>query len=157
MAVDFFLKVDGIQGESVDANHKNEIKIMSWSWGASQTTSVSGTGGSGAGKASLSDLSIMTDFDKATPQFFKSIVKGTHIKTGTLTAVKAGADKPYLTLSLQELFCSSLQVSASSEVPTISLSFSYNEIKVDYSTQDESGNLVTTGAVTYNQKANLVT
>jgi hypothetical protein len=59
MAVDFFLKLADIPGESVDSKHPNEITVMSFSWGASQTTSVSGTGGSGAGKASLADLSIM--------------------------------------------------------------------------------------------------
>ena len=51
MAVDYFLKLDGIQGESADTNHKDEIQIMSWSWGGSQVSSVAGTGGSGAGKA----------------------------------------------------------------------------------------------------------
>ena len=50
MAVDYFLKLDGIQGESVDEKHKDEIQIMSFSWGGSQTSSVAGTGGSGAGK-----------------------------------------------------------------------------------------------------------
>jgi type VI secretion system secreted protein Hcp len=158
MAVDYFLKLDGIQGESVDANHKDEIQIMSWSWGASQVSSVSGTGGSGAGKADLSDFSIMTYFDKATPKFFKSIGLGTHIKTGTMTATKSGADgKPYLKVDFKELFVSSLQISGSSEVPTVSLSFSYNEIKIDYSTQNEQGNLTSVGPVTYNTKENKLT
>lgn len=155
MAVDYFLKVDGIDGESQDANHKNEIQIMSWSWGASQVSSVAGTGGSGAGKASLSDFSIMTYFDKSTPKFFKSIGAGTHIKTGTMTAVKSGADgKPYLKVDFKELFVSSLQISGSSEIPSVSLSFTYNDIKIDYSVQDEKGNLTSTGPISYNLKEN---
>lgn len=155
MAVDYFLKLDGIQGEAADASHKDEIQIMSWSWGASQVSSVSGTGGSGAGKADLSDFSIMTYFDKATPKFFKSICEGTHIKTGSMTAIKSGANgKPYLKVDFKELFVSSLQISGSSEVPTVSLSFTYNEIKIDYSMQNEQGNLNSTGAVTYNLKEN---
>jgi type VI secretion system secreted protein Hcp len=158
MAVDYFLKLDGIEGESVDANHKNEIQILSWSWGASQMSSVAGTGGSGAGKADLSDLSIMTYFDKATPKLFKSICKGDHIKTGTMTAVKSGAQgKPYLKVDFTELFVSSLQISGSSEVPTVSLSFTYNTIKIDYSVQNEQGNLTSTGPVTYDLKKNETT
>ena len=158
MAVDYFLKLDGIQGESDDANHKNDIQIMSWSWGASQVSSVAGTGGSGAGKADLSDFSIMTNFDKATPKFFKSICHGQHIKTGQLQAIKAGGNgKPYLKVDFEELYVSSLQISASSEIPTISVSFSYNQIKIDYSTQNEQGILTTTGAVTYNVKQNKLT
>jgi len=159
MAVDYFLKLsDGIEGESTDSNHKTEIQIMSWSWGASQVSSVAGTGGSGAGKADLSDFSIMTYFDKATPRFFKSIGLGTHIKSGTMSAIKSGADgKPYLKVDFKELFVSSLQISGSSEVPTVSLSFTYNEIKIDYSIQDENGNLKSTGPVTYNTKENKLT
>ncbi|MGB7188871.1 MAG: type VI secretion system tube protein Hcp [Acidobacteriaceae bacterium] len=155
MAVDYFLKLDGIQGESADEKHKNEITILSWSWGASQTSSVSGSGGSGAGKASLSDLNVMANFDKSTPLFFKNVCAGTHIKTGELTAIKSGADgKPYLKVDFKELFVTSLQMSASSEIPTVSVSFSYNEIKIDYSEQSETGTLTSTGAVTYDTKGN---
>jgi type VI secretion system secreted protein Hcp len=155
MAVDFFLKLDGVEGESVDDNYKNQIQILSWSWGASQVSSVSGTGGSGAGKADLSDFTIMCNFDKATPKFFKSIGEGTHIKSGTMSAIKSGAKgKPYLKVDFQELFVTSLQMSGSSEIPTVSVSFSYNEIKIDYSQQKEDGTLTSTGAVTYNTKTN---
>jgi len=136
-------------------NHKDEIQIMSWSWGASQVSSVAGTGGSGAGKVDVSDFSIMTYFDKATPKFFKSVCAGTHIPKGTMSAIKAGADgKPYLKLDFQEMFVTSLQISGSSEIPTVSVSFSYNEIKIDYSTQNEQGNVTSTGPVTWNTKTN---
>ena len=155
MAVDYFLKLDGIQGESADATHKDEIQILSWSWGGSQTSSVSGTGGSGAGKVNLSDFNIMTNFDKATPKFFKSLCAGAHIKTGTMTAIKSGAEgKPYLKVDFTELFVSSLQMSGGDEVPTVSLSFSYNTIKIDYSMQNEQGNLTSTGPISYDLKQN---
>ncbi|HUH64572.1 MAG TPA: type VI secretion system tube protein Hcp [Terracidiphilus sp.] len=158
MAVDYFLKLEGIDGESADEKHSKEITLMSWSWGGTQTTTVAGTGGSGAGKVSLSDLNIMAYFDKATPKFLKTLYKGEHIKSGTLTAIKAGADgKPYLKVDLTELFVTSVQVSASSEIPTISVSFSYNEISVDYSTQNEQGQVTSTGAVKYSTKANKTT
>ncbi|MGB6690040.1 MAG: type VI secretion system tube protein Hcp [Terracidiphilus sp.] len=155
MAVDYFLTLDGIQGESEDEKHKNDIQILSWSWGGSQTSSVAGTGGSGAGKVSLSDFSVMTYFDKSTPKFFKSICAGTHIKTGEMNAIKSGSDgKPYLKVDFKELFVTSLQISGSSEIPSVSISFSYNEIKIDYSTQNEQGNVTSTGPVTMNTKTN---
>jgi type VI secretion system secreted protein Hcp len=155
MAVDYFLKLDGIQGESVDDKHKNEIQILSWSWGASNVSSVAGTGGSGAGKVDLSDISFMLHFDKSSPKFFKSCCAGAHIPTGTLTATKAGSDgKPYLKVDFKELFVTSLQFSAAGEVPAVSLSFSYDEIKIDYSAQDEKGNVASTGPVTFNLKQN---
>ncbi len=159
MAVDYFLKLSGgVDGESQDEKHKGEIQLLSWSWGGTQTSTVGGPGGSGAGKASLSDVSVMAYFDKATPKFFKALCKGDHIATGTLTAIKAGGDgNPYLKVDFEELFVTSLQISASSEIPTISVSFSYNSIKIDYSTQDEKGNMKSSGAVKFETKANKVT
>jgi len=158
MAVDFYLKLDAIDGESTDADHTGEIQLLSFSWGGSQVTAVAGTGGSGAGKADLADLSVMKYMDKASAPIFKALLTGTHIKTGVLSAIKAGAGgKPFLKLSFEELFVTSQQVSASSEIPSESVSFSYNKIKVEYSTQNEQGILTATGAVSYDLKQNKVT
>jgi len=156
MAVDFFLKLDGIPGESVDDKHKDWIQILSFSWGASQVTSVAGTGGSGAGKADLADLSIMKFLDKSSTPLFKSLTTGGHIKTGSMEAVKSGGNgKPFLKVDFKELFVTSVQLSGSSEIPTESVSFSYNEIKTEYSTQDEKGVITTAGSVTFNTKTNV--
>jgi type VI secretion system secreted protein Hcp len=158
MAVDFYLKLDAIDGEAKSKGYEDHIQLLSFSWGGSQTSSVAGTGGSGAGKADLSDLSIMKHMDKATSPIFKALVAGSHIKTGSLCATKAGGNgKPFLKLSFEELFVTSQQISASSEIPTESVSFSYNKIKEEYWTQDEKGTLTATAAVTFNIKLNEVT
>jgi type VI secretion system secreted protein Hcp len=157
MAVDYYLKLDSIEGEAVSTGFENQIQILSYSWGGSQHSSVAGTGGSGAGKVDLSDISFMKHYDKASPQMFKSLVSGTHIKTGVLSATKAGGGgKAFLKITLGELFVTSLQDSASSEIPTESVSFSYNTIKIEYSTQNEQGILTAVGAVSYDLKANKV-
>jgi len=158
MAVDYFLDLEGIEGESQNSNFKNKIQVMTWNWGASNVSSVGGTGGSGAGKVDMSDVSLMLNFDKSTPKFFKSIAKGTHIAKGTLSAVKSGAEgKPYLKVNFSEIFVTGLQMSASSEAPTVSLSFSYNEIGIDYSIQDEKGTVNSTGEIKYSTKQNKIT
>lgn len=157
MAVDFFLKLDGIQGESHDSNHKDEIGVLSFGWGGTQVTSVSGTGGSGGGKVNLADLHIVKTYDKASTPLFKAMVSGTHIKSGTLTAAKAGGNgKPFIKIDFDELYVTSIQVSGSSEIPTESVSFSYNKIKAEYSTQNEKGILTAAGNVTYDLKQNKV-
>lgn len=158
MAVDYFLKLNGIQGESQDTNPKDEIQIMTWSWGASNTSSVAGTGGSGAGKVDLSDFNVTTFFDKSTPKLFKTIAVGTHIQNGTMNAIKSGANnKPYLKVDFTEMFVTGLQMSASSEIPSVNISFTYNTIKVDYSVQDENGNVKSTGPIQYSTKENKLT
>ena len=75
-----------------------------------------------------------------------------------MSAIKSGADnKPYLKVDFTELFVSSLQISGSSEIPTVSISFTYNTIKIDYSTQKEDGTLTSTGPITYSTKENKLT
>jgi type VI secretion system secreted protein Hcp len=158
MAVDFFLKVDGADGESTQSGHSNEIKIHSFSWGCSQQTSVSGSGGSAAGKASLSDISIMKDLDKASPEMFKMLLTGKHIATAVLTAQKATGTTtgaPFLTITFGEVFVTSQQISGSSEIPSESVSFSYNTIKFDYSTQGDDGTLTSTGAISFDVKTSV--
>jgi type VI secretion system secreted protein Hcp len=156
MAFDAYLKLDGIQGEATDANHTNEIQLLSFSFGGTQTSSIgSHSGGSGAGKVELANFSITKYVDKASTPLFKSLVTGGHIATGVFSGVKSGADgKPYLKLSFEELFVTSIHVSATSEIPTESVSFSYKTIKYEYSTQDAKGNQQATGSGKYDLAKN---
>jgi len=158
MAVDFYLKLDGIQGEATDASFKDQVKLLTFSWGGTQRSSVAAGGaGSGAGKVDLADLSITKYYDKSSAPLFKSLVQGTHVQTGVLSAVKAGAGgSPFLKISLGELFVTGIHVSASDEVPTESVSFSYRSIRVEYSSQDSQGNLTATGPVNYDLSTNQV-
>ncbi|MGH9606148.1 MAG: Hcp family type VI secretion system effector [Terracidiphilus sp.] len=153
MAVDYFLTMTGIEGEAQNASFTNQVQLLSWSWGAANMSSVSGTTGSGAGKVDLSDFSCMTNFDKSTPAFFKNIVKGAHVATGTMSALKAGGGtKPYLKVNFTEIFITGLQMSASSEAPSVSVSFTYASIEIDYSVQSAEGDLTSVGPVSFNQK-----
>ena len=68
MAVDYFLKLDGIEGESTDNKHAKEIDVEAWSWGESQTGSgVPGGGGGGAGKVSMQDFHFVIKHNSASP------------------------------------------------------------------------------------------
>ena len=160
MAVDYFLKLDTVPGESEATGFTNQIQVLSWSWGGSNTSSVSGSGGSGAGKVSLSDLSIMINFDKSSPALFKGLTTGTHYKTATLSAVKTGtaisggAPTPYLTVDLTEVFVSSLQLSASSEIPMASVSFTYKSVEITYKLQKSDGTTATGGTAKYDVTTN---
>ena len=90
MAFDIFLKIDGIKGESSDAQHREEIEPASFSWGVSQQGSTSVGGGAGAGKASFQDLHVVMNVSRASPQLFLACAEGRHIKTAVLTCRKAG-------------------------------------------------------------------
>ncbi|MDP1804754.1 MAG: type VI secretion system tube protein Hcp, partial [Acidimicrobiales bacterium] len=87
MAVDMFLKLDGINGESRDSKHKGEIEIESFSWGASNSGSAAHAGGAGggAGKGSMQDVSFVTRGSKASPQLFLAGASGQHLRSGLRT------------------------------------------------------------------------
>src|SRR5262245_21929107 len=101
MAVDMFLKLDKIDGESADKAHKGEIDVLAWSWGASNSGSAHMGGGAGAGKVNVQDISFTKYIDKSSPSLFLSCANGKHIPTATLVVRKAG-EKPleYLKLEL---------------------------------------------------------
>src|SRR5258708_6839256 len=100
-AVDFFLKVDGVDGESSDSKHKGWIDIESWSFSEAQTGTHSGGGGGGAGKVAMQDFTFTTKVSKASPKLFLSCATGEHHKNALLTCRKAGKDQQeYLKIKL---------------------------------------------------------
>ena len=114
MAVDIFLKLDGIKGESQDSKHKEEIDVMSYSFGASQSGTMSYGGGGGAGKVQFQDLSFTHRVDKSSPILFLHCANGAHIKEATLTNRKAGKEQQeYLVVKLYDVLVSSCQQSDS--------------------------------------------
>lgn len=142
MAVDMFLKLDGIKGESQDKSHKDEIHIESFSWGLSQS-GVSGVGGGGgAGKVNVHDISIMRFADKASPELMLACCNGKHIPGGLITVRKAG-EMPleYLKIKLSDIIVSSVQHSGSGagDLLTESLSLNFAKFAVEYQQQGPDG------------------
>ena len=116
MAVDAFLKLDGIDGESQDKEHKGEIDILSWSWGGASTGSFNLGGGGASGKASFQDIHLMKYSDKASPNLMAKLADGTHIKEATLFARKAGGPSAieFLTIKLTNVIISPVSFRGSS-------------------------------------------
>jgi type VI secretion system secreted protein Hcp len=146
MAYDAFLKLDGITGESQKDQHAGEIDIMSFSWGASNSTSV-GTGtGASTGKVSVSDFSIMKTTDSASPLLFQKCCDGSVIATGVVTLQKqvASTATPYLVYNFTNVYVTSIQWSGSGgsgDSPMESVSFCFEQGTVDYSPQKDDGTL----------------
>lgn len=142
MAVDVFLKIGDVKGESKDAKHPNEIDVLSWSWGVAQTGNVSKGGGSGAGRANFSDLNFMHALDKASPVLMKACAMGDHFPDATLVSRKVGkGPQEYLIIKMKEVFVTSVQPSGSSEHPMESVSISFGHVDLEYKPQKEDGSL----------------
>ena len=144
MAVDMFLKLDGVKGESTDSKHKGEIEIMSFSWGASQTGAHGSGGGGGAGKVSMNDFSFVKELDTATPQFMEMICSGQSAGSAVLTLRKAG-EKPleYLKIKMTDVLISSYQTggAGATGIPVEQVSFSFSNVDITAFEQKEDGSL----------------
>jgi len=105
--VDYFLKIDGIEGEAQDKTHKNEIQLESWSFGETQSGTSGQGGGAGAGKVAMQDFHFVMRVSKASPKLFLSCANGEHIKKAVLTVRKAGKDQQeYLKWTFTDLLIS---------------------------------------------------
>jgi len=144
-AVDYFLKIEGIEGESLDSKHKGEIELESWSFGETNTGSFAHGAGGGAGKVSMQDFHFVMRTNKATPKLFLACASGEHIKEATLVCRKAGKEQQeYLTIKFNELLVSSYQTGGSAHsdvIPVDQISFNFSKIQVQYKEQKSDGTL----------------
>jgi type VI secretion system secreted protein Hcp len=144
MAVDYFLKIDNIPGESQDKTHKAEIEIESWHWGATQTGTASRGGGLGAGKVEMSDFSLVKSIDKSSPLLMLACASGEHIKSSVLVCRKAGKDQQeYLKITFSDMIVSSYQTSGSpgNPLPVETVSLNFSKVEISYKEQKADGNL----------------
>jgi type VI secretion system secreted protein Hcp len=148
-AVDYFLKLDGITGESVDAKHKDEINVDSFSWGVSNASTIgSATGGAGAGKAQFQEFHFTMQNSKASPDLFKKCVTGAHIKEGILSCRKAGGEsQDFLKFTLSDVLISSYSVNGDGHAdvgPEDAIALSFSKVLMEFFPQNPTG---TTGSV----------
>lgn len=157
MAVDMFLKVEGLKGESQDHAHKDEIDVLAWSWGSSQSgTTHMGTGG-GAGKVSVQDLSVTKYVDKSSTDAFLSCCNGKHHTEAVLTVRKAG-EKPleYLKITMKPVLISSISAGGSGgeDRLTENVTLNFGQVKVEYTPQKEDGSADSTMEAGWNIATN---
>jgi type VI secretion system secreted protein Hcp len=135
MPTDIFMKINGIQGESRDKNHKDEIEVLSWTWGMSnQAASPSPGGGAGAGKVKFQDLSFTHLVDKASPILMLACASGKHHPEARLTVSRSDPTTPqeFLLIKLQGVLVTSVQSSATRGPEGLMEQVTLNFAKVDF-------------------------
>ena len=142
-AVDYFLKIDGIEGESTDAKHVNWIDVDSWSWGENQPVQPPTGSGGGAGKVHMRDFAFVTRVSKASPRLFLACASGTHIKEARLVGRKAGKDQQeFLTWTFSDILVSSYETGGTeASLPMDSVSLNFSKVSVAYKAQKADGSL----------------
>lgn len=159
MAQDMFIKIDGIEGESLDATHKNEIEVLNWSWENHQHSNMHAGSGGGSGKATVGDFKFEHYIDKASTNLLSYCLSGKHIKDIKFVVRKAGGDPlEYLMISFTDVIITQVEISGHSEDdvrPREQISFSFTRFTQDYVMQNAEGNKSGIISASYDIKANL--
>ena len=158
MAADIFAKLGDIKGESRDDKHKDEIELLSWSWGATNAA-VKGPGsgsGAGQGRASFREFSFTHKIDKASPALLRACATGVHLKEATITRRKAGkGQQEYLIFKLNDVLVTAVTMDDSGETGELeSVSLTFSKVDLEYRPQKTDGSLDAGIHFKYDIKAN---
>jgi len=157
MASNIFAKIGDIKGESLDAKHKDEVEVLSWSWGVSQSGSIAPGGGGGQGKASFNDFNFTHHFDKASPVLLQVCMTGQHLKEATITVRKAGKGKQeFLIIKMNDIIITSVNPSGSGDTAATAenVVLQFAKVDLEYKPQKADGSLDAGIHFKYDIKAN---
>lgn len=143
MAVDMFLKIETVKGESLDKTHKGSIDILAWSWGMSNSSNAHAGGGAGAGKVNVQDLSVTKFIDASSTALALACANGTHFTKAVLTVRKAGKTPlEYLKITMDEkVFVNAYTTGGSGgeDRLTENIVLNFAKVKVEYTKQKSDG------------------
>jgi type VI secretion system secreted protein Hcp len=142
MAADIFAKLGDIKGESIDSKHKDEIEVLSYSWGVTNAGSMAAGTGGGEGKATFHDLSFVHNIDKASPVLMQACATGVHLKEATITHRKAGKDQhEYLIVKMNDVIITGVTHGGSGDGHSENVSLAFAKVNVEYKPQKADGSL----------------
>jgi type VI secretion system secreted protein Hcp len=158
MASDIFAKIGDIKGESLDVKHKDEIEVLSFSWGVTNATAPPFGGGAGAGKATFQDLSIVHRIDKASPLLMQACATGEHLKEATITHRKAGkGQQEFFIVKMNDVIITGVTHSGGIDQPgSESVSLAFAKVDLEYRPQKADGSLDAGIHFKYDLKANKI-
>jgi type VI secretion system secreted protein Hcp len=144
MASDIFAKIGDIKGESADDKHKDEIEVLSFSWGVANPVTIGGGGGgAGSGRATFHDLSFTHTIDKASPRLLQACATGTHLKEATITHRKAGkGQQEFLVIKMNDIIITGVSLGDSSGGGTSeNVTLAFAKVDLEYKPQRPDGSL----------------
>ncbi len=155
MAVDSYIKIASVDGESSTKGFEKQIAVLAWSWGGSQSGSFhGGTSGAGAGKVNVQDLSFTKHVDKSSPVLFQKMCQGKHFDDAKLVCCKAGGDSPvkFMEITLKKVMVSNISVGGShgEEQLTENITLHFESLEVKYTGQKSDGSADAPVTATWN-------
>lgn len=142
-AVDMFLDLGSdIPGESQDKDHHDQVDLLAWSWGMSNSGTTHSGGGGGAGKASFQDINLTKYVDKSTPLLMLNCAKGAHIPKATVYVRKSGQPPiEYIKIVMTDVLVTSVSTGGSGgqDRLTENISLNFAQVEFDYVPTNKAG------------------
>lgn len=140
---DYYLKIEGIDGESMDKDHKGWIDILSFNHSIHQPKEAVTGSTRRRGAVIIEDLICGKELDKSSPKIQEAVSKGKVFPNVEIQLTRAGSrnKKSYYTYELKNVLITSYSISGQSDssLPMEEFAFSFEEIKVIYTTYDTNG------------------
>ncbi len=155
MAVDMFIKIGDIEGESTDKAHAKKIDVLAWSWGISNSGTTHMGGGGGSGKANVQDLSFTKYTDASSHALLLAASNGQHYAKANLIVRKAGgkgAPIEYIKIEMDEVMITSVSCGGSGgeDRLTENVTLNFAKVKYEYTPQKDNGTPEATKTMVYN-------
>ena len=144
MAAGIFAKIGDIKGESLDSKHKDEVEVLSWSWGVTNSGTIRGGSGGGTGKATFNDFNFTHHLDKASPSLLKACATGKHIKDATITVRKAGkGQQEFLIIKMSDVIITAVNPSGAADAAATAehVALQFAKVDLEYKPQKADGSL----------------
>lgn len=152
ISMGIYMDYDGIKGEATQEDHKKWIDVLSISWGTGRGISTKSGSAQNreASEPSLSDVSIVKQFDESTPKLFTEACAGNEGKTVKIDLTTTGSPSVvFCTYTLSNALISSYSVSSSGDRPTESVSISYTKMELKFTPYDDKNKAGTPTTVSY--------
>lgn len=146
MAIDVYLQIDGIKGESADSAHQGWIEVTGINWGVQQPRSATASTGGGhtAERAELSDISFSKLSDLSSPILLQTCATGKTIPNAKVEFFRAdgnGTRVKYFEIELENVLIGMVRPHVGGDETYLSeiVNLKYSKIKWKYSQQKIGG------------------
>lgn len=145
MAIDVYLQIDGIKGESADTTHKDWIEVKSVNWEVLQPKSATASTGGGhtAERTEHKDITLTKLADLSTPLLLQNCSSGKTIPKAKLEFLRAdgqGERIKYFEIELENVLISGVAPSVQAgDILTEHVSIKYSQVKWKYTQQKIGG------------------
>jgi len=144
MATNMFITIGDIRGDSRDRMHRDEVEVLSWSCGLSNSVAAP-SGGAAVGKANFQDVTFTHVVDRASPNLMLACAAGKRFKDARLTVRRAGPERPqdFLVITLQDVSVTSVQCTGSGPESTLAeqVGLTFASVDFEYKPQKDDGSI----------------